>query len=374
MVIRVGIVGASPDYGWGSGVHRRVIERLPGFTLQAVCTTREESAREAAARFGAPLWFKDAEALASHPDVDLVAICVKVPHHYAIATAALNAGKHIYCEWPLAITVEQAEELADLARRRGVRAMIGLHLRGSPAMTHAARLVAEGYVGRLYSVTLHARIFGPVMRAMAMRAGGTTLLSIYGGHLIDAMDHHFGPIEDVDMRGAIHLPPVDENGAPVDRDAEDHLLLEGRLKGGALFQMNLAGVSMSGMGCEWRIDASEGSLRLSTRDPSLPAIESLLLHGARGMDAQEPIAIPSALECPAIPAEPDRYSAYPGSFASREALSSIGNLYTRLGEAIANGAGVEPDFDRAASIQKLLARLDVASATRACAPVAGVTP
>lgn len=374
MVIRVGMVGASPDYGWGSGVHRRVIERLPGFTLQGVCTTREASAREAATRFGAPLWFTDAEELAQHPDIDLVAICVKVPHHHAIATAALNAGKHIYCEWPLAISVEQAEELAALARRRGVKAMIGLHLRGSPAMTHAANLAAEGYVGRLYSVTLHARIFGPAMRAMAMRAGGTTLLSIYGGHLIDAMDHHFGPIEDVDMRGTIHLPPVDETGAQVDRDADDHLLFEGRLRGGALFQMNLAGVSMSGMGCEWQIEGSEGSLLLSTRDPSLPAIESLVLHGVQGGGAMEPITIPSALECAAIPAEPDRYSAYPGSFASREALSSIGNLYTRLSEAIMNDAAVEPDFSRAAAIQNLLARLDGASSPRACAQAAGVTP
>ena len=372
MVIRVGIVGASPEYGWGSGVHRRVIERLPGFTLQGVCTTREESAREAAAAFGAPLWFTDAQALAEHPEIDLVAICVKVPHHHGIAKAALNAGKHIYCEWPLAISVEQADELAALARRRGVKAMIGLHMRGSPVMAHAAQLVAEGYVGTLYSVTLHARIFGPVMRAMATRAGGTTLLSIYGGHLIDAMDHYFGPIDDADMRAAIHLPPVDERGAPVDRDADDHLLFQGRLQGGALFQMNVAGVSMGGMGCEWRIEGSEGSLLLSTRDPSLPAIESLVLQGARDGRAMEPIAIPPALECAAVPAEPDRYSAYPGSFASREALSAIGNLYMRLGDAIRNDAAVEPDFERAATIQKLLARLDRASVPRASAPAAGV--
>jgi predicted dehydrogenase len=372
VVIRVGIVGANPDYGWGSGVHRRVIERLPEFALRGVCTTREESAREAAERFGAPLWFTDHEALAQHPDIDLVAICVKAPHHHAIAKAALNAGKHVYCEWPLATTVEEAEELAALAEAKGVKAMIGLHLRGSPVMRQAAQLLEDGYVGKLYGVTLHARIFGPIMRAMATRAGGTTLLSIYGGHLIDALDHHFGPVEEMMMRSAIHLPPVDESGAPVERDAYDHLLFQGNLRSGALFQVDLAGVSMSGMGCSWRIDGSEGALLLSTREPSLPAVESLLLQGARHGAPFEPIAVAPELECAAIPAEPDRYSAYPGSFASREALSSIGNLYAQLGEAIRSGGPVDPDFRRAAAIQRQLTDLDATSARNSSNIVSGV--
>jgi predicted dehydrogenase len=76
-------------------------------------------------------------------------------------------------------------------------------------MRHAAALIAQGYVGRVFSVTLDARVFGPARRAMATRAGGTTLLSIYGGHLLDALDHYFGGIEEIAARGAIHLPPVD---------------------------------------------------------------------------------------------------------------------------------------------------------------------
>ncbi|QGP81113.1 Gfo/Idh/MocA family protein [Sphingobium sp. CAP-1] len=367
MVIRVGMVGANPDYGWGSGVHRRVIDHLPGFTLQGVCTTREDSARQAAIQFGAPLWFTDHRALAAHPDIDLVAICVKAPHHHAIAHAALSAGKHVYCEWPLAISAGQADELAALARRQGVKAMIGLHLRGSPALRQAQRLMGEGYVGKIYGLTVHARMFGPQMRAMATRAGGTTLLSIYGGHLIDAIDHMGGGIAACDLRSAIHLPPVDESGAPVERDAFDHLQFHGRLRSGALFALDLAGVSLNGMGCTWRIDGSEGALMLSIRDASLPAIEALVLHGARHGGPFEPIAIAPDLDCVAIPDEPDRYSAYPGSFASREALSSIGNLYADLGAAIHADAPVTPDFHRAAAIQNMLARLEAPSH-----PVTGV--
>lgn len=360
--IRVGMVGANPDYGWGSGVHRRVLERLPGFVLHGVCTTREESARAASAAFGAPLWFTDAAALAAHPEIDLVAVCVKAPHHHAIARAALGAGKHVYCEWPLATTLEDAEALAELADRRGVKAMIGLHLRGSPAMRQAARLIAEGFVGEVYGVVLTARLFGPVMRAMAMRAGGTTLLSIYGGHLLDALDHYCGGIAEIAMRGAIHLPPVDETGAPVARDAFDHLQFHGSLANGALFDVDLAGVSLAGMGSTWRIDGTEGTLLLRNRDAGLPAIESLELHGARRGEPLAPIAIDAELDCAAIPPAPDRYPAYPNSAASREALSAIGNLYTRLGEAIRHGGTAEPDFRRAVQIQRLLARADAAAA------------
>lgn len=353
--IRVGMVGANPGYGWGSGVHRRVFERLPGFVLHGVCTTREDSARAASQAFGAPLWFTDGTALASHPEIDLVAVCVKAPFHYGIAKAALEAGKHVYCEWPLSTTLEQSEELAALAAARGVRAMIGLHLRGSAAMRQAARMIADGYVGTVYSVSLNARMFGPTMRAMATRAGGTTLLSIYGGHLLDALDHYFGGISDIAMRGAIHLPPVDETGAPVERDAFDHLQFHGVLEGGALFNVDLAGVSLADMGCAWRIEGSEGTLTLSTRDPSLPAIESLVLHGKRAGAAMQEIPIDPVWDCRAIPDRPDRYEAYPNTYASREALASIGTLYAELGEAIRAGGPVTPDFRRAVEIQNMLA-------------------
>lgn len=359
--IRVGLVGASPGYGWGSGVHRRVIERLPGFALEAVCTTREDSARAAAAQFGATLWFTDATDLVAHADVDLVVICVKAPHHHAIARAALLAGKHVYCEWPLALTLAQAEELTTLAAARGVKAMIGLHLRGSAALRRAAQLVSEGYIGDLYSATLHARMFGPVMRAMARRDGGTTLLSIYGGHLLDALDHYFGDIADIAMRGAIHLPPVDEDGAPVDRDAFDHLHFHGVLQNGGMFNLDLAGVSRTGMGCVWRIEGREGTLMLSSRDADLPAIESLVLSGARHGSLMAPIALDPALDTGIIAATPDRYEAYPGSFASREALASIADLYARLGRAVREDGPVEPDFRRALDIQRLIARVEEAA-------------
>jgi predicted dehydrogenase len=79
--------------------------------------------------------------MVQHSDVDLVSICVRVPFHHQLGMAALNAGKHLYCEWPLAATTEQAQQMSDLAARKGVHHMVGLQAR---EFNRVRDLVAEG--------------------------------------------------------------------------------------------------------------------------------------------------------------------------------------------------------------------------------------
>lgn len=358
--VRVGIVGANPDRGWGSGVHRRVINYLPGFELTAVCTTRQDTAEKAANLFGARHAFTDPAQLAAHPDVDLVAVCVLAPHHYAIARSALLAGKHVYCEWPLAITLDQAEELTRLAAERGVKAMIGLHLNGAPALRHAASLVEQGFIGAMQDINLHVRVPGSITQTMATRAHGTHLLSIYGGHLLGAISSHFAPIVDWTARSAIHLPPFDETGAPCTRDAPDHILIHGELANGALFSLDLGSMSFAGMESHWRIGGSGGTLRLDSTAPDMPAMEALTLSGAKLGEMVQPLPLPQTLDCIAIPGAPLRYSAYPGVDASRDALVSIGNLYEDLGRAIRDDTPPFPDFAHGLAIQSLTAQIDKA--------------
>ena len=122
--IRVGIIGANVRYGWGSTAHIPALRALPEFEITAVCTSRHETADETAKHFGIPHAFADPCKMVQHPDVDLVSICVRVPFHHQLGMAALNAGKHLYCEWPLAATTEQAQQMRDLAVRKGVRHMV----------------------------------------------------------------------------------------------------------------------------------------------------------------------------------------------------------------------------------------------------------
>jgi hypothetical protein len=115
--IRVGIIGANVRYGWGRDAHIPALSALPEFEITAVCTSRQETADETAKHFGIPHAFADPYKMVQHPDVDLVLISVRVPFHHQLGMAALRAGKHLFCEWPLAATTEQAQQMRDLAVR-----------------------------------------------------------------------------------------------------------------------------------------------------------------------------------------------------------------------------------------------------------------
>ena len=100
--LRVGIIGASVNAMWGPRAHVPAVQALPEFELAAVCTAHPETAAESAAKFGARLAFSDHRELVNHPDVDVVTVSLRVPSHYRTTMDALEAGKHVYTEWPSA--------------------------------------------------------------------------------------------------------------------------------------------------------------------------------------------------------------------------------------------------------------------------------
>src|SRR5437868_10477772 len=125
--IRVGIIGANPDRGWAAQAHIPALKSLSDdFEIAALSTSRRESAAAASKLFGVPLAFDNHQDLVDSADVDVVAVTVKVPYHLELATAALNAGKAVYCEWPLSNGLTEAEALAALANKKGVLAVAGL--------------------------------------------------------------------------------------------------------------------------------------------------------------------------------------------------------------------------------------------------------
>src|SRR2546428_10079592 len=107
--IRVGIIGASPDRGWAAQAHIPGLKALSDdFEITALSTSRRESADAASKLFGVPFAFDNHQDLVNRADVDAVAITVKVPYHLKLATAALDAGKAVYCEWPLGNGLSEA--------------------------------------------------------------------------------------------------------------------------------------------------------------------------------------------------------------------------------------------------------------------------
>jgi predicted dehydrogenase len=164
--IRVGIIGASVRNGWERDAHIPALRALPEFEITAVSTSRQETADETAKHFGIPHAFADPSKMVQHPEVDLVSIRVRVPFHHQLGMAALNAGKHPYFEWPLAATTEQAQQMRDLALRKGVHHMVGVQARGlassiasetwSPRATLASAFVHDDHNDANMGYRIHA--------------------------------------------------------------------------------------------------------------------------------------------------------------------------------------------------------------------------
>ena len=199
--IRIGIIGANPSNGWAGRSHMPGLKAgVPGVDLVAVSTTRQESADEAAQTFGAAHAFDDHRKMLERDDLDVVAVVVKLPHHYSLAKDVIESGKNVYVEWPLGTTTAQAEELAALAKEKGVRTAVGLQARYSAEFLHIRKLIEDGYVGDVLSVDLTQFSSGGLARPsgriwMRDKALGANTLTITFGHAIDLFMVAAGPFE-----------------------------------------------------------------------------------------------------------------------------------------------------------------------------------
>ena len=90
--IRLGVIGASPTVGWAHRAHLPAVPSIPGFELTATCTTRMETAEESARQYGARMAFDDYHKMIEHPEIDAVAVVLRVPAHFDITKEAINAS------------------------------------------------------------------------------------------------------------------------------------------------------------------------------------------------------------------------------------------------------------------------------------------
>src|SRR5205814_8196349 len=162
--IRLGLIGASVAGTWSARSHLPALQASSEVELTAVCTTRPESAEAARQAWGARLAFDDWRKMIASPEIDAVAVVVRVPSHYAPAKAALEAGKHVYCEWPLGRTTAEAVELASLAEAKGLVTAVGLQARVNPAVMYLKEQIAAGYVGEIMAVQVSMILDGLLPR------------------------------------------------------------------------------------------------------------------------------------------------------------------------------------------------------------------
>ncbi|HEU4642399.1 MAG TPA: Gfo/Idh/MocA family oxidoreductase, partial [Gemmatimonadaceae bacterium] len=268
----VGIVGLQPGRSWAARAHVPALRALSDtFQIAGVANTSRASAERAAAATGISRAFTDVAELVAAPEVDIVTVAVKVPHHLEIVKAAIEAGKHVYCEWPLGNGLAETEELAALARARGVLGVVGIQARVAPEIEYSRQLIADGFVGDVLSTTLVARggaLQGggaiPDKKTWAYlldRSNGATLLTIPVGHTLAALRDVLGEVAEVSAVLATRRTTalVADTGETLPVSAPDQVLVSGALANGVPLSLHFrGGTSRDGHGLLWEINGTEG--------------------------------------------------------------------------------------------------------------------
>jgi predicted dehydrogenase len=354
--IRVGIIGANPDRGWAAQAHIPALKSLSDdFEITALSTSRRESADVASKLFGVPFAFDNHQELVNSAAVDVVIITVKVPYHLELATAALAAGKAVYCEWPLGNGLAEAETLAALARKEGVLAVAGLQARSAPAVAYVRDLIKQGYVGEVLSTTLIGSGMGwgstvePYNAYLNDKHNGATMLSIGVGHAADALCHCLGEVRELSATMAVRRTSftIAGTGESGPMTAADQVCVTGLLEGGAALSIHYRGGHSRGTNLLWEINGTEGDLQLTAAGGQAQIFE-MTVHGGRSVE--------SSLEVLPVP-EQYRWSPPQGP------STNVAQAYARFARDYREGTHFCPTFDDAVTRHRLLNAIETAAAT-----------
>ena len=181
--VRFGVVGAGL---WGS-FHCKTLSAIEGAELAAVCDLDPARVADMQKQFGAGKTYTDYKQLLADPDIDAVTVATPDFAHGDIVLAAIQAGKHVMSEKPLATTLREVEAIAAAADRAGVKVMVDFHNRVNPAIVAAREAIAAGEIGTPLhaSAKLSNTVFVPY--DLLSWAGRSSALWFLGSHSLDAL-------------------------------------------------------------------------------------------------------------------------------------------------------------------------------------------
>ena len=272
----VGMLG----YGFMGKVHTECYRAMPMYydpppvhvELVGVATRHTETAEKAREQAGYRYATTDWREIIADPDVHLVNICTPNADHLEQVLAAIDAGKHVYCEKPLATTPDEARQMATAANRAGIVHQVVQNYRFVPAMLRAKQLCDEGFIGRPYSFRaayLHAGSSDPLRPlGWKMQDGGT--LHDLGAHVIDLVRHLLGEFREVFATRRIFVPerPASKgSNEMVTVTGDDAAWMIARMENGAVGTLETSKIA-TGVEDELRIEihGELGALRFNLMD------------------------------------------------------------------------------------------------------------
>lgn len=355
--IGVGFVGASAARGWALTAHLPGLQANPAYEVRAVSASTRDRAEAAAVAFGAARAVDSNLALVSAPEVDLVVVTVKAPKHHAVVMAALEAGKMVFCEWPLGRNLAEAQEMASLAEARGIPTMIGLQNRCSEVVRYLRDLIAEGYVGTVLSTVVVGSgiVFnGTVDSANEYSrdaSSGASLLSVPAGHAVDALCFALGEFDNVSANLVMRHKMVvrNDDGALLPNATPDQISFSGTLESGALATVHYRGGPCKGDDFVWEINGTEGDIVLSIENGRLSS-PGLKIRGSRGKEPLADLVVP------------DSYRLVPPGTPEGQCYN-VAALYAQFAQDRRDGTRIAPDFADALRRHRLIDAIERAGAT-----------
>ena len=361
MDIKIGLIG----FGFMGRTHSWCVDNLKYFyndlpfnvSFKGVCTSKPETADKAAALMGNGVRaVYNEDELINDPEINVIDICSPNVFHYETLKKAISAGKHIYCEKPLCISYEQAKEVGELAREKGIITQLVFNNRFLPAVIRARQLVDEGKLGRIISFHceyLHSSASDPNKNAGWKQnrdiCGAGTLFDL-GSHAVDMMHNLCGEIVSVKGMSQIAFPERRGlDGKTWKTNADEAFYMLCKTKDGAVGTIEVSKIAF-GTNDEFNFEiyGEKGSLRFALMDPNwLYFYDSEAKDGDFGGERGF-----TRIECCG------RYPAPSGIFPSIK--SSIGwlrghlhSMYSFL-SCVNDGRPACPDFTDGAKVQKVL--------------------
>jgi predicted dehydrogenase len=222
--IRVGVVGTS---WYSDNMHLPILKGHAKADLVAVCGRRRERAQEMADKYDIPQVFTSYEEMIQESGIEALVVATPDDLHYPITMMGLDAGLHVLCEKPLALSVKQAQTMLDKAEAMEIKHMTYFTWRWCPAFHYVHNLIQDGYIGRCYYSQFRYESGGRTNLDYNWHWDPERSLGVLGNlgvHMIDMARWYFGDIEAVNAQLHSYVQRLDQEGKPFTSANDDALL------------------------------------------------------------------------------------------------------------------------------------------------------
>lgn len=277
----VGMVG----YGFMGKMHTYAYKSIPTFydpppadiRLVGICTSRSETAQRAAENGGYEFGTTNYHELLEKDDIHIINCCTPNYLHKDLLIDALRAGKHIYCDKPLAMNLAEAQEVLNTAEKANVVHQMTFEYRFIPAIMRAKQLIDEGFLGEPMSFRagyLHSGYVDPD-RPMSWRLdkkqGGAGALFDLGSHVLDLVRYLLGDCREMfaTMQTFIKRRPADKGSSElVDVEVDDLVLIQMKMENGALGTVEASRIATgTNDDLPLEIHGTKGSIKFDLMEP-----------------------------------------------------------------------------------------------------------